>query len=234
MAWPRASADDAALDADHDGMTNLQEYLAGTDPQDAASRFTNAITLDGGVPSVRFIARAGRGYTVQFSDTLGSWSKLADVAPQAVTAEVAVADPSAVGRTETFLPHPHSAPTLNPSMKSWSRIVSSRLSRCLPAAHAAITVSGVADKTKYDNSVTVTITADPNAATTTATLDGAPFAVGSGGGGELGPLSRTEGGEPRRGKRAGGLENGAFHRAEFRPQRLGGRHSHAHALSHGE
>lgn len=44
---------------------------------------------------------------------------------------------------------------------------------------AAITIGGVADKTKYDNSVTITITADPNAATTTATLDREPFAVGS-------------------------------------------------------
>jgi len=96
------SSADAELDADHDGMTNLQEYIAGTDPQDAASRFTNAITHNGGVPSVRFAARAGRGYTVQYSNTLGSWSKLADVAPQAVTAEVAVADPSAVGQQKRF------------------------------------------------------------------------------------------------------------------------------------
>ena len=36
-----------------------------------------------------------------------------------------------------------------------------------PAAHAAITVSGLADKTKYANSVAFTITADPGAATTT-------------------------------------------------------------------
>lgn len=49
----------------------------------------------------------------------------------------------------------------------------------LPAARAAIAVSGVVDKTKYSNSVTVTITADPSASTTTATLDGAPFAVGT-------------------------------------------------------
>jgi hypothetical protein len=63
-------------------------------------------------------------------------------------------------------------------MKSWLRLFLAGLS-FLPAAHAAITVSGVADKTKYDNSVTVNITADPNAATTTATLDGAPIAVGS-------------------------------------------------------
>jgi hypothetical protein len=47
------------------------------------------------------------------------------------------------------------------------------------AAPAAITIGGVADKTKYDNSVTIVVTADPNAATTTATLDSAPMAVGS-------------------------------------------------------
>ena len=44
---------------------------------------------------------------------------------------------------------------------------------------AAITITGVADKTKYDASVTFTVTADPNAVTTTATLDGLNTAVGS-------------------------------------------------------
>jgi hypothetical protein len=49
-----------------------------------------------------------------------------------------------------------------------------------PAAHAAIGISGVADKTKYSNSVTFTVSADPAAAVTSATLDGTPVAVGSG------------------------------------------------------
>ena len=48
----------------------------------------------------------------------------------------------------------------------------------LPLA-AAITISGVADKAGYDNSVSFTVTADPAAATTTATLDGVPVAVGA-------------------------------------------------------
>ncbi len=49
-----------------------------------------------------------------------------------------------------------------------------------PAAHAAIGISGVTDKTKYTNTVTFTITADPAAVVTTATLNGSPVAVGSG------------------------------------------------------
>jgi hypothetical protein len=44
---------------------------------------------------------------------------------------------------------------------------------------AAITITGVADKGKYDASVTFTVTADPAAVTTTATLDGLATAVGS-------------------------------------------------------
>lgn len=48
--------------------------------------------------------------------------------------------------------------------------------------HAAITFSSpvtFADKTKYNNTVSFTVNADPLAATTTATLDGTPIAVGS-------------------------------------------------------
>jgi hypothetical protein len=44
---------------------------------------------------------------------------------------------------------------------------------------AAITISGVTDKTKYDTSVTFTVTADPNASTTTATVDDIATSVGS-------------------------------------------------------
>ena len=46
-------------------------------------------------------------------------------------------------------------------------------------AFAAITFTGIADKTKYNNTVTFTVVADPAAATTTATLDSTPTTVGS-------------------------------------------------------
>jgi hypothetical protein len=107
-AWETAngfapnSAADANLDADHDGMSNLAEYQAGTDPRNAASRFTSSLTYEGDVPTVRFDAKAGRSYTVQYSDSLGTWNKLADIAPQAFDGEVAVADPASAGQTKRF------------------------------------------------------------------------------------------------------------------------------------
>ena len=68
------------------------------------------------------------------------------------------------------------------------------------SARAAITIANIADKTKYDAPRSFTITADPNAATTTATLDGLPTTVGSAvsvtaiGYHELKAESRTAGG----------------------------------------
>jgi hypothetical protein len=44
---------------------------------------------------------------------------------------------------------------------------------------AAITISGISDKIKYPDTVTFTVTADPAAVTTTATLDGVATTVGS-------------------------------------------------------
>jgi hypothetical protein len=47
------------------------------------------------------------------------------------------------------------------------------------SANAAITITGVVDKTKYDAPHGFTVIADPTAATTTATLDGVAITVGS-------------------------------------------------------
>jgi hypothetical protein len=57
---------DAALDADHDGLNNLGEYLAGTDPNDPQSVFklhTATTGLDGF--SFRYPTVTGRVYRVQ-------------------------------------------------------------------------------------------------------------------------------------------------------------------------
>ncbi len=61
------NAADALLDLDHDGVSNLAEFLAGTDPLNAGSvlRVTNA---GGPLPGVEFSAVSNRTYTVQYLD----------------------------------------------------------------------------------------------------------------------------------------------------------------------
>ena len=68
---------DAGEDPDQDGMTNLQEYLAGTDPQSAASvlRISSLAAVPGGV-RFEFPTVAGKQYLVEGSVKLvpGSWT----------------------------------------------------------------------------------------------------------------------------------------------------------------
>ncbi|MFM1769708.1 MAG: Inner spore coat protein [Verrucomicrobiota bacterium] len=74
-------ANDAAGDLDGDGMTNLQEYLAGTAPNDAASALR--VSFASTSPMVlQFGAAAGKAYVVEFRNSLGagSWTTLATVA----------------------------------------------------------------------------------------------------------------------------------------------------------
>ncbi len=56
-------------DPDEDGADNLHEYIAGTHPSDAASRFTVAAQDTGSAAfRIRVDAVNGRQYTIQFSD----------------------------------------------------------------------------------------------------------------------------------------------------------------------
>ena len=74
-------------DADGDGMTNLQEFLAGTNPKDAASRLT--ATLSRPIPADPFTLTwpsvPGKNYTLLYQTTLGgAWQTLTTV-PAAVS-----------------------------------------------------------------------------------------------------------------------------------------------------
>ena len=86
-------------DADLDGMSNLSEYLAGTDPQDAQSFLKVELewSLGGTVVMVRFGAVSNKTYSVLYQDRLHpqtNWNKLADVWAAPTNRTVRVLDPS--------------------------------------------------------------------------------------------------------------------------------------------
>jgi hypothetical protein len=100
--------DDANLDADADGMTNLAEYLAGTDPQDPSSYLKiDRITASWASPmetTLTFGAVAGRSYVVQYSDLLpsGLWQDLTNVTALPTNAVIVVEDPGATNTAQRY------------------------------------------------------------------------------------------------------------------------------------
>jgi hypothetical protein len=83
---PNSDAD-AHQDADGDGFTNLQEFLAGTGPHSSSSRFTTPVpllpALPGGPLTLQFTAPANRSYTIESRTGLvsGAWQTILDVPP---------------------------------------------------------------------------------------------------------------------------------------------------------
>jgi hypothetical protein len=74
-------ASDANADADGDGISNLQEYVAGTDPHDNSSYLSVDKIEPGANTTITFNAAPGRSYTIEFTDSLSpaNWQKLTDV-----------------------------------------------------------------------------------------------------------------------------------------------------------
>jgi len=82
-------------DPDHDGMTTLQEYLAGTDPTNALSVLKLQPIGFPGAGSLSFGAVSNKSYSVQYKSSLAdtAWSKLADIDPRSSNWTATVLDP---------------------------------------------------------------------------------------------------------------------------------------------
>ena len=91
-----AFGDDGANgDPDGDRFTNLQEYLAGTDPHNAQSCLKiDSITPGLGIMTLRYTAISNRTYTLQYRTDLstGAWQKLSDAGPFTITSTVQAND----------------------------------------------------------------------------------------------------------------------------------------------
>ena len=95
---------DADADPDGDGMTNIQEYLAGTNPNNPASALRiQQITSSGGSVVLQFLANSNRTYSLLFKPSLNAilWSKLTDI-PAHPTNRVVTLTNSVPGDAQRF------------------------------------------------------------------------------------------------------------------------------------
>lgn len=96
---------DAALDPDHDGMTNQQEFQAGTDPKNGASYLkVNQIIAGASTVTLEFQVVADRSYTVLFKDGVDDvlWHPLAHINPSAGSHSQTVVDPNPTNATRFY------------------------------------------------------------------------------------------------------------------------------------
>jgi hypothetical protein len=72
---------DAHLDADGDGMTNAQEFAAGTDPKEAASVLKLEASVSVGTITLRFLAQPDKAYAIQMRPrlTAGDWQTFSTI-----------------------------------------------------------------------------------------------------------------------------------------------------------
>ncbi|MBX3748070.1 MAG: lamin tail domain-containing protein [Verrucomicrobiae bacterium] len=99
-----ADTSDGDQDADRDGMTNLEEYLAGTDPRDPRSRLVLVARHEPAGLRIQFRAEPGRAYLLERSDfgPLGPWSPASSWPASLQAGEHSFLDPAPPGHTTRF------------------------------------------------------------------------------------------------------------------------------------
>jgi hypothetical protein len=94
----------AGDDADGDQVTNLDEYLAGTDPRDATSRLRVSIEWDAGTASLRFLAVSNHTYALQARQSLtdGGWTGVKVVESARTNRSILLTDPGSHGGSRFY------------------------------------------------------------------------------------------------------------------------------------
>ena len=103
--WPLLSTTTGASDSDGDGMTNAQEFRAGTNPRDPLSvlRLSPPATV-GADKTLSLSNFAGRTYRIDYADLLGSptpWRILAEQIPGSGS-NITIADPGAASLPQRY------------------------------------------------------------------------------------------------------------------------------------
>lgn len=90
---------DAALDNDGDGQTNLEEYASGTDPNDSTDWFRiTSVEKTAAQFELTFPSRPGRYYSVQATTNLstGPWVPVAELPPPGAAQDQILTVPTAI------------------------------------------------------------------------------------------------------------------------------------------
>lgn len=100
----RQNPTDAHLDNDADGLSNLEEYQAGTHPLDDQSVLRLQIAVNGGETILGFVAESNKSYSLLWKESVdaGAWAKLADIAATPSQRTITTIDPLPFGTTRIY------------------------------------------------------------------------------------------------------------------------------------